>query len=85
MEIVGPQGDRIVALEVNKNASTLFWKPNSKKKPPDFYSQGAYHRPTYMGACDRRIYHTSGWESTFVEFIESETGVRRQVGVQRFA
>jgi len=63
MEIVGPQGDRIVALEVNKNASTLFWKPNSKKKPPDFYSQGAYHRPTYMGACDRRIYHTSGWRA----------------------
>jgi hypothetical protein len=85
MEIVGPRGDRIVVLEINKNASALFWKPNSKWSPPDFYGQGTYHRPTYLHACDKKINHMSQWEMSFAQFIESETGVRRPTRVARFA
>jgi hypothetical protein len=83
MEIVGPQGDRIVVLEINKNASALFWKPGSQS--PDFYSKGFYHRPTFLHACDERLYHTGKWQRNFAQFIESETGVRRPVGVDRLA
>jgi hypothetical protein len=85
MEIVGPQGDRIVVLEINKNACALFWKPNSKFQAPDFYGRGAYHRPTYLHACDRKLYHMSRWQNAFAEFIESETGVRRPAKAARFA
>ena len=83
MEIVGPQGDRIVVLEINKNASALFWKSGSQ--PPDFYGNGAYHRPTYLHACDERLYHTGKWQRNFARFIESETGVRHPGGADEFA
>jgi hypothetical protein len=76
MEIVGPQGDRIVALEINKNASALFWKSNSKTQPPDFYSQLPYNRPSYLTSHDKRLTHTLGWQANFAQFIESETGLR---------
>lgn len=78
MEIVGPQNDRIVVLEINKNASALFWKSNSKWQPPDFYGQGPYPRATYLHACDARLNHMGRWQSNFAQFIESQTGVRHR-------
>jgi hypothetical protein len=83
MEIVGPHGDRIVALEINKNASALFWKPNSQWQAPDFYGPGPYHRSTYLRACDERLSHNGRWQRNFAGFIESETGIRHSAGVDK--
>jgi EH_Signature domain len=85
MEIVGPRGDRIVVLEINKNASALFWKPNSKFQAPDFYGRSAYHRPTYLRECDETKGHRGPWQVKFAQFIESETGVRRPARSAKFA
>jgi hypothetical protein len=80
MEIVALSGDRIIAMEINKNASALFWKSNSKWQLPDFYGPGPYPRPTYLNACDRRISHTGNWQKSFSDFISGETGIRHSAG-----
>jgi EH_Signature domain len=84
MEIVGPSGDRLVVLETNKNASALFWKPNSRWQPPDFYGPGPYDRLALLNACDKRINHTGNWQRSFSTFISGETGIRHSAGENAF-
>jgi hypothetical protein len=78
MEMVGPQGDRLVILEVNKNGATYVWKDKSYKKPDFFLSR--YDRRTFVDSNDIHLSHYPGWEKNFEREIERETGIRRPVG-----
>ncbi len=75
MQIVGPEGDRLIVLDVNKNASALFWKVGSAGAP-GFLDQG-YDRNYLLGTCDARKSHTHAWQDQFAQLIEGETGIRR--------
>ncbi len=75
MQIVGPQGDKLTVLEVNKNASALFWSPGSSNAPE--FNGSEYHRKLMLDDCDHRKYHMGSWQEAFAQLIESETGIRR--------
>jgi hypothetical protein len=75
MQIVGPQGDKLTVLEVNKNASALFWSQGSSNAPEFHGSE--YHRRLMLDGCDHRKPHTVSWQEAFAQLIESETGIRR--------
>jgi len=83
MQIVGPSGDKLVVLEINKNASALFWWPGSDYAPP-FYSKGDYDRRSYLNSCDETKAHMPPhWPHRFADLIEGQTGIRRPASVNQ--
>jgi len=79
MEIVGPEGDRLIVLDLNMRASALFWKAGSINKPA-FY-EAEYDTRQLRLTCDERVRHMTSWEERFARLIESETGIRRPLGL----
>jgi len=75
MQIVGSEGSRITVLEVNKNASALFWTTRSGSAP-EFFRKDGYDRSALRDSCDEWKPHTHYWQSSFAQLIESETGIR---------
>jgi hypothetical protein len=82
MQLVGHNGEKLVVLEVNKNAGALFWNPGTEHAP-EFYNKGAYNRQSYLRTCDERKSHLSSWPRRFADFIEGQTGIRRPNAVNQ--
>jgi hypothetical protein len=75
MQIVGPQGDKLIVLEINKNASALFWRPGTTGAPS--FQDREYNRSILLQDCDDKRPHTPGWwQESFAQLIERETGIR---------
>ncbi len=78
MQLVGPHGDRLTVVEINKNARALFWKQSSTSAPAffsDYYDRNAMR----ISSNDQKR-HTPGlWQDQFAGLIESETGIRRPI------
>lgn len=78
LEIAGPSGDRLIIFEVNKNGRALFWKRGAKAAPPFHDFARPYDRDGMMDRSDHDATHHAGWQAKFADFIEAETGVRRE-------
>ena len=79
LQLVGPNGDKLTVLMLNKNAKALFWTANSKHTPILF--DGRYNRRAMMTNRSHELVHYANiWQSRFADYIESETGIRRPIG-----
>ena len=78
LQLVGPEGDRLTVVEINKNASALFWRGSSKFAP--LFFEDHYDGPAMRDSSDRKMRHTPNhWQDQFADLIEAETGIRRPI------
>ncbi len=74
-ELRGPDGGKIVVLELNNLAQTLFWSADDPRAPG--FDQRAYDGGALRAACDLALSHLPalGWTEKFAALIAQEAGL----------
>jgi hypothetical protein len=74
-ELRGPDGGKIIVLELNNLAQTLFWSADDPRAPG--FDQRAYDGGALRAACDLALSHLPalGWTEKFAALIAQEAGL----------
>jgi hypothetical protein len=70
----------MTVIEMNKNASALFFTPGNPDTPRFYETRRPYDRNALMHGCSERLGHHGSeggrWQAKFAEYIEEYTGIR---------
>ena len=70
----------VTVIEMNKNASALFYETGNPKTPRFYETDRPYDRSAMIHGSDTRLRHdgseTGRWQENFAQFIADRTGIR---------